>query len=153
DAVAQRVHLDGEADIQSLAPKLDQAVDQLLPVAIRGKIVVGDEEALDALGDILAHEPFEIVSRSKSALATLHVDDSSKGALIGAAPTQIDARQRSRRAAQMLAWQDPCRLASERRQIFHVVVERRQLAIPRIAEHLVKSLVLRFSRNTRESKL
>src|SRR6185503_21295439 len=99
-----------------------------------------------------AHESFEIVSRAKSALATLHVDDSAKGALIGAAPTQIDARQRSRRAAQMLAWQDRCRLASERRQIFHVVVERRQLAIPRIAEHLVKSLHLRLSRKKGNSK-
>ena len=92
NAMAQRVDLDGEADIQSLAPQLDQAVEQLLPVPVAGKIVVGDEEPLDALGDILAHEPFEIVGRAKAALAPLHIDDRAERALVRAAAAEIDAR-------------------------------------------------------------
>ena len=48
--VAERIDLDGEADIHPLAvPHLDHAVEQRLPVLVAGEIVVGDEEALDAL--------------------------------------------------------------------------------------------------------
>ena len=54
--MAERVDLDGEPDIQPFADaQLDQTIDQLLSVAIAGKIVVGDKKALDALGDVLPH--------------------------------------------------------------------------------------------------
>ena len=50
DLVAERVDLDGEADVDALAPaQLDQPVEEHLPVAVAGEIVVGDEEAVDAL--------------------------------------------------------------------------------------------------------
>ena len=52
----------------------------------------------------------------------------------------------------MLAWQDRCGLTGERREIFHVVVERRQLSIPDISEDLVKSLLLGFAGKKGNSK-
>ena len=104
--------------------QLDQAVEQRLPVAVAGEIVVGDEEALDALRDVLADDPLEIVGRAEPALAALHVDDGAERALIGTAAAEIDARQRTGRAAHVLARQDRRRLALQRRQVVHVVVER-----------------------------
>ena len=48
--VAERVDLDGEAELGKFAvAQLDQPVEQDLPVAVAGEIVVGDEEPLDAL--------------------------------------------------------------------------------------------------------
>ena len=91
--------------------QLDQAVEQRFPVAVAGEIVVGDEEALDALRVVLAHDAFEIVGGAEPALAALHVDDGAERALVGAAAAEIDARQRAGRAAHMLARQDRRRLA------------------------------------------
>ena len=48
--VAERIDLDGEADLREFAvAQLDQAVEEHFPVAVAGEIVVGDEEPLDAL--------------------------------------------------------------------------------------------------------
>ena len=41
--------------------QLDQAVEQRLPVAVAGKIIVGDEESLDALSVVLAHDVLDVV--------------------------------------------------------------------------------------------
>ena len=57
--VAQRIDLDREADIHALIDlHLDHAVEQRFPLAVAGKVVVGDEEALDTLGIVLAHGHF-----------------------------------------------------------------------------------------------
>ena len=57
DLVAERIDLDGEADVHALAvPHLDQAVEQRLPILVAREIVVGDEEPLDAFRVILPHD-------------------------------------------------------------------------------------------------
>ncbi len=63
--VAQRVDLDRKADLRKVAvAQLDQAIEQHLPIAVAGEIVVGDEEPLDALRIVLAHDPLQIVGAS-----------------------------------------------------------------------------------------
>jgi hypothetical protein len=58
DLVAQRIDLDDEADDGMLLvfAQLDQPVEDRFPVLVAGEIVVGDEEARDALRDIGAHD-------------------------------------------------------------------------------------------------
>src|SRR5262249_47877825 len=56
--VAERIHLDYEADIELLdLAQVDQAVEDRLPVLVSGKIVVGDEEAAHAFGVVEADDP------------------------------------------------------------------------------------------------
>ena len=52
----------------------------------------------------------------------------------------------------MLAGQDRRRFTGQRRQIFHVVVEGRQRAIPSITQHLVKAALLGFAGKKGNSK-
>ena len=62
DLVAQRVDLDGEANLRAIAStQLDQAVEQQLPIAVTSEIVVGDEEPPDSLGIVLADNLLKIV--------------------------------------------------------------------------------------------
>ena len=59
--VAGRVDLDDEARVDALLTQFDQPVEDRFPVAIAGEIVVGDEEVADAIGDIDAHQSFDVV--------------------------------------------------------------------------------------------
>ena len=120
---------------------------------VAGEIVVGDEEPLDALGVVEAHDPLQIVGRAEPALAPLHVDDGAERALVGAAAAEIDARQRARGAPHVLGRQDRGRLALERGQIVHVVVELGELAVPGIAQHLVEAGVLGLAGKERDPEL
>ncbi len=63
-----------------------------LPVAVAGEIVVGDEEVVDALREVLAHQRLDIVGRAAARLAALHVDDGAERALERAAAAGIEAR-------------------------------------------------------------
>ena len=50
DAVAERVDLDAEADVEAvLFAQLDDPVVDRFPILVAGEIVVGDEEAIDPL--------------------------------------------------------------------------------------------------------
>src|SRR5215831_6086675 len=105
--MAQGIDLDHKPDLQALAEaQLDHAVKQRFPMPVAREIVVGDEEALDTLNIVLADNPLQVVRRSESALAPLHVNDGAERALVRTASAQIGARQRSRGASDMLAWQD-----------------------------------------------
>ncbi len=64
--MAQRVHLDGEADVQAFLAQRDHPIEQRLPVTVAREIVVGDEEPLDALRDVLADDVLQIIRRADS---------------------------------------------------------------------------------------
>ena len=68
---------------------------------------------------------FQIVGRAEAALAALHVDDGAERALVGAAAAEIDARIVCPTVrCDVLARQDRRRLAAQRRQVVHEIVER-----------------------------
>ena len=99
----QRVHLNREADLQALAdPQLDHAIKERFPMAIAGKIVVGHEEPPIASAVVFTDRALEIVRRAKPALAALHVDDRAERTLVGAATTEIEARQLAGNSADVL---------------------------------------------------
>ena len=99
-------YLNGEADVQSFLAQCDQAIEQRLPITVAGKIVVSDEEAPNAFGNILANDALQIVWRAEPAFAPLHIDDRAEGALVGAAASEIDTGERARRTAHVLLRQD-----------------------------------------------
>ena len=93
DAVAERVDLQQEPDPEALLlAQLDQPVEDRLPVAVAGEIVVGDEEAGDPLRGVGAHDRLDVVGRAVAGLAALDVDDGAEAALIGAAAAGVEAR-------------------------------------------------------------
>ena len=106
---------------------------------LRAKLSSVMKKRLMPCGVVLAHDAFEIVGRAEAALAALHVDDGAERALVGAAAAEIDARQRAGGAPHVLARQDRRRLALQRRQVVHVVVERLERAVPGVAQHLVEA--------------
>src|SRR5689334_17887961 len=72
--------------------ELDQPVEELLPQPIAGHVVVGDEERIDALPMVLAHDLLEIVCCAESTLAALHVDDGAERTLERTAAPEVEAR-------------------------------------------------------------
>ena len=90
--VAQRVDLDHQAErnLVDLA-QLDQAIEDRLPIPVAREIVVGDEEAGDALRPVRAHDLLDVVGRAAARLAALHVDDRAERTLERAAAPGIEA--------------------------------------------------------------
>ena len=93
NAVAQRVDLKQKLDVEVLAlAQFDQPVEDRLPVAVAGEIVVGDEEPRDALRGVGAHDRLDIVRRAVARLAALDIDDGAELALERAAAAGVEAR-------------------------------------------------------------
>src|SRR5262245_4881779 len=123
DLVTERIDLDGKSDVRTaFRPQLDQAVEQQLPMAIAGEVVVGDEESLDVLGIVFADGLFEIIRRAEAALATLNVDDRAERALVRTAAAEVDARKRSCRPPQVLLWQYRGWLSLQVGKLVHEIV-------------------------------
>ena len=92
DLVAERVDLQQEPDLEALLlAQFDQPIEDRLPVAVAGEIVVGDEEPRDPLRGIGAHDRFHVVGRAIARLAALHVDDGAERALERAAASGVEA--------------------------------------------------------------
>ena len=91
--VAERVDLDHEADVHAvLFAQLDDAVVDRFPILVAGEIVVGDEEAVDALRPVHAQDLLDAVGGAVARFASLHVDDGAERALEGAAAAGVEAR-------------------------------------------------------------
>ena len=143
DAMALGVDLDEQGDLDALVLlELDDPVEELLPMAVAGHVVVGDEERRDALLVVLADDRFEVVDVAEPALAALHVDDGAERALERAAAAEIEARLLALVARQRGRRQMRRRRALDARQVVHVVVEALQRAVPGIAQHLVEPAFL-----------
>jgi hypothetical protein len=93
--VAEGVDLDDELQPEPLAfAHLDEAVEDRLPVAVAREIVVGDEEAKDALSQVGAHQALDVVGVAPARFAPLHIDDRAKAALKRAAAPGVEGADR-----------------------------------------------------------
>ena len=102
--VAKRVDLDHQAERDAvLLAQLDQAIEDRLPLLVAREIVVGDEELVNALRPVEAHEMLDVVRRAVARLAALHVDDGAERALVRAAAAGIEAGARAERARRRTA--------------------------------------------------
>src|SRR5215469_10919221 len=92
DAVAEGIDLDDEVELEPfLLTQRNEAIHDRLPVLVAGEIVVGDEEAVDPLGDIRPDDRLDIFGRAPARLPPLDIDDGAEGALVGAAAPGIEA--------------------------------------------------------------
>ena len=71
--------------------QLDDAIEDHLPVLVAGEIVVGDEEPVEAMRQVLAQQLLDVVRRAAARLAALHVDDGAERALVRAAAAGVEA--------------------------------------------------------------
>ena len=89
--VAHGVHLDGEIELdpQFLAQG-DDAIEDGFPIAVAGKIVVGDEVVTNAMGQVGAQQRLDVIRIAKARLAALDVDDGAETAQEGTAASGIE---------------------------------------------------------------
>src|SRR4029077_9858089 len=92
DAVAEGVDLEQKADLQALAAQGGQAIQDRLPVLVAGEVVVGDEEARDALAGVRAHDRLDVIGGAEARLAALDIDGGAEASLEGTASSGIEAR-------------------------------------------------------------
>ena len=84
--MAERIDLDDSAEFEFLDfAQMNHAVEDRFPILVAGEIVVGDEEAVEPLCDIGADDLLDVLGRTPSRLAALHIDDGAERALIRAA--------------------------------------------------------------------
>lgn len=94
DLVAQRIDLDDEVEVELFhLTHLDQPIHDRLPILVAGKIVIGDEEAVDALRQVGPDDFFDVIGRTASRFAALYIDDGVEAALVGTAPARVKTGQ------------------------------------------------------------
>ena len=139
-AVAHGVDLNDELDVQLLLlAHGDEAVEDLFPVGVAGEIVVGDEEAVDALGQVAANDLLDVVGGAAAGLASLHVDDGAEGAQERAAAAGVEGGDLAAGALHAMGGKNRHGDAIERGQIVHVVVERLEGAVPGVAQNQIEA--------------
>ena len=137
--VTARVDLNQQAKRDALLlAQRDQAIEDRLPGAVAGEIVVGDEEFVNALRPVQAHETFDVVRRTVARRAALHVDDRAERALVRAAAAGIETGAEAERARHIPLRQERHRRALHARQVLHEVVQGRKVAVGRVAQHRVE---------------
>ena len=139
DPMAQGVNLDHEPNVHAVAfTQLDDSIVDRFPIAVAGKVVVGDEEAVNSLRQVKADDLLDVVRCSFARFATLHVDDRTERTLKGTATPRIEARDLADCAANDVArekWRDR---PFERRQVVDEVVNRFQPLGRRVQDEIVK---------------
>ena len=106
----------------------NQAVEDRLPVLVAGEIIVGDEEAVDALRQIGAHHGFDLVGVAVAGFSALHIDDGAEGALERAAAPGVETGDGAAGAANDLGGQDGQRRIFHARQVGEIIIKRLELA-------------------------
>jgi hypothetical protein len=77
--VAQRTDLDHQADIDAIRhAEFDDAIENGLPVFVAGKVVIRDEEAVNAFSPILPDDQLDIVRRAPPRFLPLDIDDGAE---------------------------------------------------------------------------
>ena len=152
NAVAERIDLDDEGDLDAFGSRARwisrSRID--LPILVAGEIVVGDEEAVQPLRHIGAHDLLDIVGRAAARFAPLHIDDGAEGALIGTAAARIEAGDAARRAHDAVGDENGNGRAFDAGQIVHEIVERLERAVRRVEQHFVEA-AFGFAREERKA--
>ena len=135
--MTQRVDLQQQANVEFVAlAQFDQAVEDRLPIAVAGEIVVGDEEPGDALRGVGAHDGLDVVGRAVARFAALHVDDGAKAALERTAAAGVKAGIMSGDARHHLARQNRINGGGHFRHVGQIIVDRLGFAVGDVAQNV-----------------
>ena len=138
DLVTQRVDLDQETHVHAVVfAQFDDAVEDRLPVLVAGEIVVGDEEAVDAVLVVLAQDALDVVRRAPPRFPPLHVDDGAERALERAAAPGVEGGHVADGLAYGIAREIRRHRVFQRRQIVDVIVDRLERTGGGITQDLV----------------
>ena len=125
DLVAERVDLEQEPDLEALVlAQFDEPVEDRLPVAVAGEIIVGDEKPGHVLGGVGAHDRLDVIGGAVARLAPLHVDDGAERALERAAAAGVEARVVPGDPGHDRARQNGNRRRGHVRHVVEVIVDR-----------------------------
>ena len=116
-----------------------EAGENFFRIGIARKIVVCDKEAVNSLGQVAADDLLDIVGRAAPRFPALHIDDGAKRTEERAAAAGIEAGQLAAGAFDARCGKNGHGGPIQRRQIFHVVVERLERALPGVAQHRFKA--------------
>jgi hypothetical protein len=137
--VAQRVDLNHQAKRDpTFVPEFDQAIEDRLPLLVAGKIIVGDEELVNAVRPVKPHEMLHVIRRAVARLAALHVDDCAERALVRAASARVETRAEAERPCHIPFREERHGRPLQTRQVLHEVVHRCEPTLGRIAQHHVE---------------
>src|SRR6202044_3391965 len=124
DFVAKRVDLDHQSKRDSsVLTQLDQAVEDRFPILVARKIIVGDEEFVDALRPIEAHQMLHVIGGTIARFAALHVDDRAERALVRTAAASVKTRAQPEGARNISLWKERHGRTLHSRQVLHEVVD------------------------------
>ncbi len=152
NAVAQRVDLQQQLDVEFVAlAQFDQPVEDRLPIAVAGEIVVGDEKPRNALRRIGAHDRLDVVGRAVARFAALHIDDGAEAALERTAAAGIEARIMAGDPRHHRTRQDRIDRRRHFRHVAEIIVDRLRRARPRHRAAL-RPCGLRLRRRTDECR-
>src|SRR5579864_672588 len=139
-AMTHGVDLNDELDVE-LFPlaQLNDAIEDQFPIGVAGEVVVGDEEPVDALGEVLADDLLDVVGGAAAGFPALDVDDGAEGAEEGAAPAGVETGDLSAGALDAGGGKHGEGGAGERRQIVHEIVDGLEPAVPGVEEDGVEA--------------
>src|SRR5215470_10799554 len=90
DLVGHGVYLGDDMEAQPiLFAHPDQSVEHRLPVPVPREVVIGDEEVMYTLSNILSHDTLDIVRIARTRFAPLNVDDRTEAAQERAAAASV----------------------------------------------------------------
>jgi hypothetical protein len=104
--------------------QFDDPVEDRFPVLVAREIVVGDEEAVDALFEILAQDALDVVGTAAARFAALHVDNGAERALERTAAAGVESGDVADGLAHRISRQKRRHRVFERREVIDVIVDR-----------------------------
>ena len=105
--VTHGVHLDDELDVEFLIfAQVDQPVEDRFPVHIAGEVIVGDEEPIDALCNVVANNLLDVICSPPPGLAALHIDDGAERAKKRTATPRVETGHHAAGALDLLSGQN-----------------------------------------------
>src|SRR5262249_3270767 len=103
------------------------------------EIVIGDEESIDTLGDVLSDNLVDILGGAAARFAALHIDDGAERAQERASAAGIETAQTPGSPLDARSRENWKGGAGDGREIIHVVVNRLEITLKCIAQHLIEA--------------
>ncbi len=149
--MAKRVHLDEERQLDLLdRTQANEAIEDRLPIFVPCKIVVGDEEVVQPLRHVRAHDRLDVVGRTAARFSTLDIDDGAERTLERTAASRVKAGDAAGGACSAHSSDNRDGRPFDAGQIRHVVVERLKFFLEGILQHLLKT-PFRFTGKKRDA--
>src|SRR5215831_18610551 len=153
DLMTQRIDLNHQTERDPLLfAQPDKAVEDRLPPAVAGEVVVGDEELADALRPVATDKPLDIVGAAISRLAALDVDDRAERTLIRTSAPSVETGAQPESPSHVSLGEQRFWSALQVGQVIHEIVRWLQGAGSRISQNRLEP-AFRFAGEHRHAQV